>query len=193
MAALNALVMDVDVASTSRVSNQPPPLASIGVILAPASIAGGIIIGGRQLRIAPPPAAMQTSPAGQSAAVAQTRRPIGHVPASVATHAAPAPAVQQTSPAAQLACVQGGVTHVIAAPAAAPAMQVWPAAQSAAVAQRTLHPIAPVAAQAASPPARPSQQTMPAPQLPAVHGGAPQVLFPPPIPPKPPPAAMLHV
>jgi hypothetical protein len=93
--------------------------------------------------------------------------------------------VQQTSPAAQLPYVQGGVTHVIAAPGAAPAIHVWPAPQSAAVAHTTLQPTAPVAAQAATPPARPSQQTIPAQQLPAVHGGAPQILFPPP--------NMLHV
>jgi hypothetical protein len=97
--------------------------------------------------------------------------------------------VQQISPAAQLPWVQGGVTHVMGAPAAAPAVHVWPGAQSAAVAQMTLQPIAPAGAQAAIPPARPSQQTIPAPQLPAVHGGAPQILFPPPIP----PPIMLHV
>jgi hypothetical protein len=124
---------------------------------------------------------VHTSPAvGQSAAVAQTARPVAQAPASVAWQVAPAaPPVQQISPAAQLPWVQGGVTQVMGAPAPAPAMHVWPVAQSAAVAQMTVQAIAPVAAHVATPPPRPAQHTMPAPQLPAVHGGAPQVIIPP--------------
>jgi hypothetical protein len=86
----------------------------------------------RQANAPPPPAALQTSPAGQSEVTAHTwapppmhMGPIWHVPP---------PFVQQIIPASQLAAVHGGAAQIIGPPPPAP-WHVSPAAHSAVVAQ----------------------------------------------------------